>query len=215
MTELGYVENPVIEWLGGRPGDPNDHGLGWTYRSPEDMEVFGRPDPDPLVEPLLIKALLAINHGRGMQTDAQAKQAVETLRRAMTRPDPLDANRSTLDLLREGVPMVLTAGQPAVTAQFIEFDPRKEDLNDFTVTRQYRVRGTAGIRPDTVLLVNGIPVVVCEFKNYATSGDWKEGHRQVHRYQREAPLLLAPSIFCVASDDQEFRYGPVRRHRKR
>lgn len=209
MTEVGYVENPVIEWLSGKPADPNDHGLGWTYRSPEDMEVFGRHETDPIVEALLVKALLAINHHKGMRTEAQASQAVEVLRRAITRPDPLDANRATLELLREGTPMVLAPGSPPVTVHFIEFDPKKEDVNDFTVTRQYKVRGTAGVRADTALLVNGIPLVVCEFKNFTTSGDWKEGHKQLHRYQREAPLLLAPSVFCVSSDDQEFRYGTV------
>jgi type I restriction enzyme, R subunit len=209
VTESGYVEAAFIEWLAGKASDPNDHGLGWTYRSADDMEAFARADADPLVETLLVKALIAINHHNGLTTETQARQAAEVLRRAMSNPDLLEANRKTLELLRDGVPMVLTPGQPPVTVLFIEFDPQKEDLNDLTVTRQYTVRGSAGVRPDTVLLVNGIPLVVCEFKNYATSGDWKEGHRQLHRYQREAPLLLTPSVFCVASDDQEFRFGTV------
>lgn len=209
MTELGYVEEPIVAWLSGNPRDPNDRGLGWRFRSAEDMEAFNRSDADPLVEALLIKALLAINHYRGMRTEAQARRAVETLRRAMAHPDLLEANRRTLELLRDGVPMTLEADKPPMTVRFIEFDPQKEDLNDFTVTRQYKVRGTAGVKPDTVVLVNGIPLVVCEFKNYTTSGEWIEGHKQLHRYQREAPLVLAPGVFCVASDDQEFRYGTV------
>lgn len=33
MTEYGYVEEAMLEWLAGKDDDPNDHGLGWTYRS--------------------------------------------------------------------------------------------------------------------------------------------------------------------------------------
>jgi len=209
MTELGFVERPVLDWLSGRRDRPDDHGLGWTYRDEEQMEKFGRRLDDPIVEPLLINALKFINHHRGLKTDEQARMAVEVLRATMDNPDLLAANRNTLDLLRDGVPLVLEQGQPPVTVQFIEFDPAKEELNDFTVTNQYKVKGVAGVRADTVLLVNGIPLVVAEFKNFATSGDWIEGHKQLHRYQRSAPQFLVPNVFSVAADDQEFRYGTV------
>ena len=35
---------------------------------------------------------------------------------------------------------------------------------------------------------------------------------QLHRYQRQAPLMLAPNVFCVAADEDEFRYGTVLFH---
>ena len=209
MSEYGFVERPVLEWLSGRRSDPNDDGLGWTYRTPEQMESFGRRAEDPIVEALLVSALTRINHHRGLTTDAQAQMAVEALRRAMSHPDLLTANRNTLDVLRDGVPVVLSPGQAPTTVFFFEFDPTKESLNDFTVTNQYEVRGTKTCKADTVLLANGVPLVVAEFKNFGTSGDWVEGHRQLHRYQRQAPLMLVPSVFSVSACDQEFRYGTV------
>ena len=145
MTELGFVERPVLDWLSGRRDRPDDHGLGWTYRDEEQMEKFGRRLDDPIVEPLLINALKFINHHRGLKTDEQALRAVEVLRATMDNPDLLAANRNTLDLLRDGVPLVLEREQPPVTVQFIEFDPAKEELNDFTVTNQYKVKGVAGV----------------------------------------------------------------------
>ncbi len=212
MTELGYVEQPVLEWLSGvgRP-DPDDRGLGWTYRDEEEMSQFDRPLEDPLVEKLLIPAIVAINGD--VKTEQQARMAVDALRRVINVPDKLTANRETLDLLRDGATLELEPGQPAKTVQFIEFAPDRQHLNDFTATNQYRVQGVRECRDDTVLLVNGIPLVVAEYKSYITSRkDWCEAVRQLHRYQRQAPLMLAPNVFCVAADEFEFRFGTVLFH---
>lgn len=209
MSEAGYVELPVIQWLSGHGSPtPGDKGLAWTYRSEADMAAFDRPLEDPLVEKLLVEAILRINEG--VKTEAQARLAVDTLRRAMASPDKLDANRKTLDLLREGATVVPTPGEDAETVRFIAFDPERQHLNDFTVTHQYRVQGVRQCRDDMVLLVNGIPLVVAEYKSYIDSGhDWTEAVRQLHRYQRQAPLMLAPNVFCVAADEEAFRYGTV------
>ena len=208
MTEYGYVEKPIIEWLAGDLRDPNDRGLGWTYRTPEEMETFNRLVTDPLTAALLTPALRRIN--RAVNTEEQSRLAVEALRRVMSTPDPLEANCRTLETLRDGLPVVLNPGEPATTVKFMEFDPAKHDRNDFTVTNQYWVRGVETCKADTVLLVNGIPVVVSEYKGFTTSGkDWTEGVNQLHRYQRQAPALLVPNVFSVSADEQEFRYGPV------
>ena len=128
-------------------------------------------------------------------------------------PDRLAANRTTLDLLRDGARIVLQPGEDAQTVQFIAFEADRQDLNDFTATNQYRVQGVRQCRDDTVLLVNGIPLVVAEYKSYVSSGkDWREAVHQLHRYQRQAPLMLAPNVFCVAADEEEFRYGSVLFH---
>ena len=62
MSEAGYVELPVIQWLSGNGSStPLDKGLGWTYRGEADMASFDRPLEDPLVEQVLITAILRIN----------------------------------------------------------------------------------------------------------------------------------------------------------
>ncbi len=212
MSEASYVELPVIQWLSGLGSTtPNETGLGWTYRDESAMAVYERPLDDPLVEKLLIESIIKINPT--VQTKEQARIAVDTLRRAMGKPDALSANRLTLDLLRDGVKVVLTPGGDAQTVNFIEFDPAKQHLNDFTVTNQYRVKGIKQCRDDMVLLVNGIPLIVAEYKSYVTSGkDWREAVNQLHRYQRQAPLMLACNVFCIAADEEEFRYGSVLFH---
>jgi type I restriction enzyme R subunit len=212
MSEAGYVELPVLQWLSGHgSATPGDKGLGWTYRGEADMAAFGRPLEDPLVEKLLVDAILRINPH--VSTPAQARLAVNALRKTMDAADKLTANRETLDRLRDGVKVELAPGQDAKTVYFIEFDPTKQHLNDFTSTNQYRVQGIKQCRDDTVLLVNGIPLVIAEYKSYLTSGkDWTEAVHQLQRYQRQAPLMLAPNVFCVAADEDAFRYGTVLFH---
>ena len=62
MSEAGYVELPILQWLSGLgSAEPGDKGLGWTYRDEEAMAAFDRPLEDPLVEKLLVAAILRIN----------------------------------------------------------------------------------------------------------------------------------------------------------
>ena len=209
MSEYAYVEQPILDWLCGETRDTYGvGGLGWTYRDDAAMAEFDRPLEDPLVERLLVKAIRHINPH--VETEAQAKMAVAALRKAMAEPDHLTANRATLELLRDGARVVLQPGQDARTVQFMAFEADRQDLNNFTATNQYRVQGIRQCRDDTVLLVNGIPLVVAEYKSYVASHqDWRKAVHQLHRYQRQAPLMLTPNVFCVAADEDEFRYGTV------
>jgi type I restriction enzyme R subunit len=211
MTEAGYVELPVIGWLTGEGAGAGSAGLGWTYRDEATMAAYSRPLEDPLVERLLIEAILRINPD--VRTEDRARLAVDALRRTMASLDKLTANRETLDRLRDGVTVELVPGEGAKTVRLIELDPALQHLNDFTATNQYRVQGVKQCREDTVLLVNGIPLVIAEYKSYITSGkDWREGVHQLHRYQRQAPLMLTPNVFCIAADEDEFRYGTIHFH---
>ena len=212
MSEASYVELPIIDWLCGEPkAEYRTGGLGWIYRDETAMAAFDRPLEDPLVEKLLVEPIIRINPE--VKTVMQAKLAVAALRKTMSHPDKLTANRQTLDLLRDGAKVVLAPGQDATTVQFIAFEPERQHLNDFTATSQYRVQGVKQCREDTVLLVNGIPLIIAEYKSYVTSRkDWREAVHQLHRYQRQAPLILTPNVLCIAADEDEFRYGTVLFH---
>ncbi len=214
MSEYEYVERPIIEMLSGEGKPPYGSqalGLGWTYRDEESMVAFDRTLDDPLVEKILIEKIRLINPV--VRTDVQARLAVAALRKTMSNPDKLTANRLTLDLLRDGARVALVPGDDATTVQFIAFDPVNQHLNDYTATNQFRIQGVKQCREDTVLLVNGIPLVIGEYKSYLASGnDWLEAVHQLHRYQRQAPLILASNVFCIAVDEEEFRYGTVLFH---
>jgi len=62
----------------------------------------------------------------------------------------------------------------------------------------------------TWLSDHGSPLVIAEYTSYVSSGkDWTEAVHQLHRYQRQAPLMPAPNVFCVAADEDALRYGTV------
>ena len=71
MTEFGYVEQPILGWLCGEPkAKYGARSLGWTYRDEAAMALYERPLEDPLVETLLVAAILRIN--APVKTEAQA-----------------------------------------------------------------------------------------------------------------------------------------------
>lgn len=208
MTEYGYVERAFLEWLAGRFDRPNDGGVGWKYRSAEALEEFGRDITDPICNGLLIPAIQRINPAA--DTEDKAWKVAEAFRRTLEHPDRMQANRRALEALRDGVSVSLEPGAAAITARVIELDPQHQDRNDFTITNQYPVKGTKTAIADSVLLVNGIPLAVAEYKSFVSSRhDWREGVKQLHRYQEEAPALLTTNVFCVAADEKELRYGTV------
>lgn len=56
-------------------------------------------------------------------------------------------------------------------------------------------------RPDVVLFVNGIPLVVVELKNAASEkADMPSAFRQIETYKALIPSLFASNAFVVISD---------------
>lgn len=211
-SEAGYVDRPLIRWLCGRKGDRHDAGLGWTYLSPKQLEACGHVTTDPLLEWETIAALIRINRDTaGLDTEAKARRALDALRERMRHTDALTANRRTLEALAQGVAVVLEDGRDAVTVRFVELRADRWHANTFHVTAQFEFKQAETPRyADLACFVNGIPVVLIENKCHQTSGhDWREGVNQLHRYQRETPLLLAANVFSVAADEEELRYGAV------
>ncbi|MFX4627896.1 type I restriction endonuclease, partial [Acinetobacter baumannii] len=81
-------------------------------------------------------------------------------------------------------------------------DPESNDwlaVNQFTVVENKHTR-----RPDVVLFVNGLPLVVLELKNAADEKAtiWT-AWQQLQTYQAEIPSLLAPNAVLVVSDGIE------------
>lgn len=210
-SEAGYVDRPLIRWLCGGKNDRTDAGLGWLYLSPKQLEERGHATTDPLLEWVTLEALIRINRDSGLDTEAKARRALDALRERMRHPDPRTANRRTLEALSQGLAVVLEDGRDAVTVRFVELRVDRAHANAYHVTAQFEFKQAETPRyADLVCFVNGIPVVLIENKCHQTSGhDWREGVNQLHRYQRETPLLLAANVFSVAADEEELRFGAV------
>ncbi|MBS1723119.1 MAG: type I restriction endonuclease subunit R [Armatimonadetes bacterium] len=138
----------------------------------------------------------------------QVAKAVSTVGEATL----IGSNRSLHSLLLEGVPVEVREGGETRTirARLVDFDNPKN--NDFLLVRQLTLQGATGrfIRPDVVLFVNGLPLVVIELKDPADeSATLGKAIKQIDRYRLTVPDLFAPNLLCVVSDGLLTRVGSI------
>ena len=119
-----------------------------------------------------------------------------------------DANRATHSLITEG--FFLSREDSSLPDLYIHtIDWEDAENNDFCLVTQLEVQGTALRRPAGVLYVNGLPLVVLEFKSAVREeATLEEAHRQVTiRYGRDIPELMRFAAFVVLSDGVNSKYG--------
>ncbi|TAE27167.1 MAG: type I restriction endonuclease subunit R [Candidatus Kapaibacterium sp.] len=192
LSEQHSVEEPICGWL---------QQMGWDWIPREELNArYKRPLGNPVLEEILRERIAAFN---GI-TAAQASDAAETLLQHIRHPDPVIGNEAFLRLLREGV-SVMIAGKPR-TCRVIDFDA--PFANSLIVTQQYWVQGAQVVKPDIVLLVNGIPLVPIEAKQRARrKATWEEGVKQFSHYPRKVPQLWAAHAFGVTCNGRITKYG--------
>ena len=83
--------------------------------------------------------------------------------------------------------------------------------NDFAVVNQYTiVENGRNKRPDLILFVNGLPLVVIELKNAADeNATLQSAFRQVETYKKAIPSLFTYNELIVISDGLEARAGSL------
>jgi type I restriction enzyme R subunit len=83
--------------------------------------------------------------------------------------------------------------------------------NDFIVANQFTVvEDGVNKRPDVILFVNGIPLVVIELKNAADeNATIKSAFRQIETYKAVIPSLFTYNAFTIISDGLEARAGTL------
>jgi type I restriction enzyme R subunit len=135
-------------------------------------------------------------------------------------PSLIENNRWFHDLLTNGVSVEYKDATTGETrggrARLIDFDNPAN--NDFLVVRQLTVVGinSKTIRPDLVLYVNGLPLVVIELKDPAnTAAILDVAIVQLGRYKTIAPDLFVPNLLLIASDGLLTRVGSITSGRQR
>ncbi|WP_368019206.1 type I restriction endonuclease, partial [Olsenella sp. AGMB03486] len=119
-------------------------------------------------------------------------------------------NREFLSILSDG--FIQRRDDPSkkdLYIQLINFE--QPEANIFRVVNQLEVKQYQRRIPDAVAFINGLPVVVFEFKNPVNDGaDTHEAYKQVTvRYRRDIPKLLGYNVFTVLSDGVNSKYGSV------
>ena len=140
---------------------------------------------------------------------AQDEAIAQVLR--IVSPDLLANNEAFHRLLTEGVPVsVHVAGdERGDFVRLVDFDV--VDNNDFVVVNQFTItQNHQTKRPDVIVFVNGLPLVVIELKNAVDEGATvKSAYAQLQTYQQSIPNLFTFNALSVISDGLEARAGTI------
>lgn len=138
------------------------------------------------------------------------EEAIKTVLRIAS-PDTLANNEEFHKLLTEGVPVStyqdgIERGERVWLVDFE--DPWN---NEFTVVNQFTIiENGHNRRPDVLLFVNGLPLVIIELKNAADENATIESaYRQIETYKQQIPSLFTYNELIIISDGLEARAGSL------
>lgn len=93
-------------------------------------------------------------------------------------------------------------------AYIIDFDNIKN--NDFLVVNQFAIIENEERRPDLIVFINGIPLVVIELKSASDENvGIDSAYNQIQTYKRDVPSLFNYNAFCVISDGINAKAGTI------
>lgn len=126
-------------------------------------------------------------------------------------PVQLSANRLFHRLLVSGVP-VQYQKDGETRGDFVRLiDWAEVKTNDWLAINQFSIQGPKHIRrPDIILFVNGLPLVLLELKNPAdVKADLGKAFDQIQTYKEQVPDLFQYNEILVISDGSEARMGSL------
>lgn len=162
---------------------------------------------------VVLERRLGIALGR-LNPDLQPAQRDEVVKRVVRTggADLLADNRDFHTLLTDGVNVEYRHEDGSVrTAQARLFDFETPANNDFVAVNQLTViQNDINRRPDVVLYVNGLPLVVIELKNATDSAaSLGAAFNQIQTYKQQISSLFRFNELCVISDGLDARVGTV------
>ncbi|GGD50450.1 type I restriction endonuclease subunit R [Muriicola marianensis] len=141
---------------------------------------------------------------------AAQEEAIKEIQRIHS-PELLTNNESFHRLLTEGIKVSYQKDgqQRGDLVWLVDFNTPEN--NEFIVANQFTVvENGVNKRPDVILFVNGIPLVVIELKNAADeNATIKSAFRQIETYKAVIPSLFTYNAFTVISDGLEARAGTI------
>jgi type I restriction enzyme R subunit len=211
MTPNPYNEDHLVE----QPALALLSELGWSTAcgleetfAPEGGSLGRRDRREVVLLPRLRAALERLNPGQPPQAiDA----AIEELSRNRSAMGLVAANREVYGLLKDGVlvsvPDLERGGQSKVRLRVVVWDRPTE--NDWLAANQFNVKvDLYNCWPDLVCFVNGLPLVVIEFKKPGVSAHVAFDDNLTH-YKAAVPQLFWSNAFLIASNGTASRIGSL------
>ena len=192
--------------------------MGYQYLSPEEaLAMRGNKYSNVLLEPILKAQLAKINriHYRGKDyafSDENIHAAVAALKELPTQEGFMAVSQQVYDLLTLGKSFEQTIGGSKKSYSFRYIDWEVPENNVFHVSEEFQVTRTTRndyYRPDIVLFINGIPIVVIECKSNVIKNPITEAISQHLRNQKDDGIreLYQYSQLLLALSVNEARYA--------
>ncbi|ALU26595.1 type I restriction endonuclease subunit R [Myroides odoratimimus] len=185
---------------------------GFEYVNGADIAPDSTNSERASFEEVVLKQRLeqAVNRiNSNIPLDAQQSAIKEVLRIAS--PDVLSNNETFHRLLTEGIPVTKRVdGQDRGDRIFL-IDFENPLNNEFLVVNQFTiVENGINKRPDIILFVNGLPLIVIELKNATDEKTTiQSAFRQIETYKAMISSLFTFNAFSVISDGLEAKAGTI------
>lgn len=193
-TESDY-ENSIIELF--------QNNLGYEYAYGPDIE---RDFYNPLYEEVLLDSLYRLN--KGLPDDA-IQDAIFKLKN-FENGELVQKNSVFMDYLQNGIPVrYFVSGEERSSIVYL-VDYKNPDNNSFVLANQWTFIENSNKRPDIILFLNGLPVVLVELKSPSREEtDASEAYRQLRNYMQEIPSMFVYNAICVMSDQLTSKAGTI------
>lgn len=194
FTEASY-ENSIIELF------QNDLGYEYVYGPDIERDFYC-----PLYEDVLLESLYRLN--RGLPDDA-IQEALYKLK-TFENGELVQKNAIFMDYLQNGIPVRYFVGGEERSSILYLVDYKNPQNNSFIVANQWTFIENSNKRPDVILFLNGLPVVLIELKSPSREEtDASEAYRQLRNYMHEIPSMFIYNAICVMSDQLTSKAGTI------
>ncbi|AGF97575.1 Type I restriction-modification system, restriction subunit R [Methanosarcina mazei Tuc01] len=185
-------------------------GYQYIY-APDIAPDSDTPERDRFEDVLLLERLRKAIGRINPDIPADAREdAIRQVRR-LNSPELISNNEAFHKMLTEGINVSYRKDGADRGDLVWLVDFKDPENNDFLVANQFTVvENDKNKRPDIILFVNGLPLVVIELKNPADeNATVRSAFRQFQTYKQTIPSLFAYNGFMVISDGLEARSGSL------
>ena len=168
----------------------------------------GRSSFEEVIFPERLKS--AIKRINKLLPESAQEQAFRELQR-INSPELIANNETFHRMLTEGISVTYQQDGQSRGDRVWLVDFKNPENNEFLVANQFTViENNVNKRPDILLFINGLPLVVIELKNPADEqATVRSAFKQLQTYKQEIPSLFAYNGLLIISDGLEARAGSI------
>ena len=160
----------------------------------------------PLYDDVLEESIARLNSGLPASAIKDALYKLRNFENA----DIVHKNKIFMDYLQNGVPVSYFHNGEQRSSIVYLLDYNNPDNNSFIIANQWTIVENSNKRPDVILFVNGLPLVVMELKSPSNDQtEVSEAYLQLRNYMLEIPSLFNYNAICVISDMITSKAGTI------